>query len=154
MLFRSYTLGSINVIFSGLYGRENGVDGYYKVFGLKNSVKTLSEILKESGYFVSRDLLHDKLLSARGFDIHQVHNEQEDDLTKRHPELIKESFEKAGEKPVFVFLQFTGTHKEYTLKVLKKFEWNDHEYYSKKAENLIKYDECFREHAEIGRAHV
>ena len=32
-----YTIGSINVTFSGMYGKENGIDAYYKMFKLKNS---------------------------------------------------------------------------------------------------------------------
>ncbi len=39
-----YTFGAINAIFSGLYGKDNGVDAYYKMFRLKDSVKILSEM--------------------------------------------------------------------------------------------------------------
>ena len=30
-----YTVGSLNVTFSGLYGKDNGVDAYYNVLKLK-----------------------------------------------------------------------------------------------------------------------
>jgi len=48
-----YTIGSVNVIFSGLYGKDNGIDAYYKMFRLKDSVKILPEMLQEKGYFYS-----------------------------------------------------------------------------------------------------
>ena len=46
-----YTFGALNVILTGLYGKENGVKGYYHVAGLKNDVPFLPEILKNNGYF-------------------------------------------------------------------------------------------------------
>ena len=70
-----YTIGSVNVLLSGLYGKENGIDAYYKMFRLKDSVKILPEILQEGGYFTACDLLSEKIISKRGFDIHQFHDE-------------------------------------------------------------------------------
>ena len=63
-----YTFGSLNVILTGKYGKENGVNGYYKVFGLKDNISFLPEILHENGYFTSRGLISDGILSKRGFD--------------------------------------------------------------------------------------
>ena len=37
-----YTFGSLNVILTGEYGKENGVDVYYKVSKLKNNVPFLT----------------------------------------------------------------------------------------------------------------
>ena len=51
-----YTIGAINAIFSGLYGKDNGVDAYYKMFRLKDSVKILSETFHENNYFTACDL--------------------------------------------------------------------------------------------------
>ena len=70
-----YTIGSVNVLFSGLYGKENGIDAYYKMFRLKDSIKILPEILKQEGYFTACDLLSERIISKRGFDIHQFHDE-------------------------------------------------------------------------------
>ena len=64
-----YTFGSFNVILTGKYGKENGVDGFYKVFNLKNEVPFLPEILQKNGYFTARGLISDGILSPRGFDI-------------------------------------------------------------------------------------
>jgi len=140
-----YTIGAINVVYSGLYGKDNGVDAYYKMFRLKDSVKVLPEILKNQGYFTACDLLSEKIITERGFDIHQFHDEYADDLTKRHPKFLKTCLEKAKNKPMFVFLHFTRIHTVTVSEVLKKFEWNDERFYNKKEENLLNYDKVFRE---------
>ena len=140
-----YTIGSVNVTFSGQYGKENGIDAYYKMFRLKKSVKILPEIFHENGYFTACDLLTDKIIVNRGFDIHQAHNEYEDDLTIRHPKLIKNSFEKANGKPIFLFLHSTRIHTVTVSEILKKYEWNDKEFYENKKSNLKNYDKVFLE---------
>ena len=140
-----YTAGSLNVIFSGNYGKENGVDGYYKVLQLKDSVQILPEILQKHGYFTAREIINDKLLSPRGYDVRTSHNEYEDDLNEIHPKFICDIFEQAKNKPVFVFLQFTRIHTVTVSEVLKKYEWNDEKFYNQIDSNLKKYDKTFEE---------
>jgi arylsulfatase A-like enzyme len=140
-----YTIGSVNVTFSGLYGKDNGIDAYYKMFRLKDSVKILPEKLQEEGYFTACDLLSEKIITKRGFDIHQFHDEYSDDLTQRHPEFLKICKEKANGKPIFVFLHFTRIHTITVSEVLKKYEWNNKEFYERKEENLKNYDKVFQE---------
>ena len=48
-----------------MYGKENGVDAYYNVLGLKETSKTFTEILKQEGYFTCCDLLHKNIISKR-----------------------------------------------------------------------------------------
>lgn len=140
-----YTIGSVNVTFSGLYGKDNGVDAYYKMFRLKESVKILSEIFRANGYFTACDLLSNKIITKRGFDIHQFHDEYKDDLNIRHPEFIKNCLNEANDKPLFLFLHFTRIHTVTVSEVLKKYEWNDQEFYNNKQKNLEKYDNVFDE---------
>jgi arylsulfatase A-like enzyme len=140
-----YTSGSINVIFSGNYGKENGVDGYYKILQLKDSAQILPEILQKHGYFTARGIINDKLLSPRGYDVRTSHNEYEDDLNDIHPKLISDTFDQAKNKPVFVFLQFTRIHTVTVSEVLKKYEWDDKKFYDQIDSNLGKYDETFEE---------
>ncbi len=140
-----YTIGSVNVLLSGLYGKENGIDAYYKMFRLKDSVKFLPEILQNEGYFTACDLLSERIISKRGFDIHQFHDEYKDDLTDRHPKFIKYCLEKSRDKPLFLFLHFTRIHTVTVSEVLKKYEWDDKEFYSKKEKNLFNYDKTFLE---------
>jgi len=140
-----YTIGSVNVTFSGLYGKENGIDAYYKMFRLKKSIKNLPEILKENGYFTACDLLTDKIIVDRGFDIHQAHNEYEDNLLIRHPEIINECIKKAEDKPIFLFLHSTRIHTITVSEILKKYQWDDKKFYENKKENLENYDKVFQE---------
>lgn len=140
-----YTIGSVNVTFSGLYGKENGIDAYYKMFRLKKSIKNLPEILKENGYFTVCDLLTDKIISGRGFDIHQAHNEYEDNLLIKHPDIIDECIKKAEKKPIFLFLHSTRIHTVTVSEILKKYEWDDQTFYNNKDRNLENYDKVFQE---------
>lgn len=140
-----YTIGSVNVTFSGLYGKENGIDAYYKMFRLKKSIKNLPEILQENGYFTACDLLTDKIIVDRGFDIHQAHDEYKDNLLVRHPEFIDECIKKAEDKPIFLFLHSTRIHTVTVSEILKKYQWDDKIFYENKEENLENYDKVFRE---------
>lgn len=140
-----YTFAAMNAIFTGLFGKENGVDAYYKMFRLKESVELLPEILQKNGYFTSCDIISDKVISTRGFDIHQAHDEYKDDLTIRHPEFLKDCFRKANGKPLFAFLQFSRIHTVTVSEVLKNYDWDSKEFYDKKSENLKKYDKVFLE---------
>ena len=36
-----YTFSAMNAIFTGLFGKENGVDAYYKMFKLRDSIPFL-----------------------------------------------------------------------------------------------------------------
>lgn len=143
-----YTIGSVNATFSGLYGKDNGIDAYYKMFRLKDSVKILPEVLKDEGYFTACDLLSDKIISKRGFDIHQFHDEFNDDLRKRHPNFLRKCKEQSEGKPLFLFLHFTRIHTVTVSEVLKKYEWDDKRFYDKKDENLLNYDKVFQEAGE------
>lgn len=140
-----YTIGSVNATFSGLYGKDNGIDAYYKMFRLKDSVKILPEVLKEEGYFTACDLLSEKIISKRGFDVHQFHDEFKDDLSKRHPEFLKQCKEKSKGKPMFIFLHFTRIHTITVSQVLKRYEWDDKRFYENKKANLSNYDKVFQE---------
>tara|TARA_B100000029_G_scaffold24376_1_gene24115 strand:+ start:11332 stop:12456 length:1125 start_codon:yes stop_codon:yes gene_type:complete len=137
-----YTVGAVNAIFSGLYGKDNGIDAYYKVLDLKDSIKVLPEIMQENGYFTSCDLLHDKVVSKRGYNIHQAHKLGDDQLLI-HKELLEKSFEMAGERPVFSYIHFTLIHDIVVTEVLPKYEWDDKRFYEQKEKNLEVYDKLF-----------
>ena len=140
-----YTFGAMNVVFTGMYGKENGVDGYYKVFRLKDSVEYLPEILKEHGYYTSKGTIHEKVLSDRGFDLNRTYDENEEDPTEINLKLIQDSFDNANGKPVFSFFQYSRIHTVTVSEVLKKYEWDDKEFYDLKNENLEKFDNVFKE---------
>lgn len=138
-----YTFAAMNAIFTGLFGKENGVDAYYKMFKLKDDVDFLPELLQKNGYFTSCNLISDKVISKRGFDIYESHNEYKDDLTELHPQLIKKSFSQSDGKPIFTLLQFSKIHTVTVSEILKKYEWDDKRFYENKSENLKNYDLAF-----------
>ena len=140
-----YTIGSINVTFSGLYGKENGIEGYHKMLRLKKTIKNFPEIFQSQGYFTACDVLTDKIIPDRGFDIHQVHDEFNDNLFEKHPKFIKKCIEKAEGKPLFLFLYFSKIHTITVSEVLKKYEWNDKKFYENKEENMERYDSGFKQ---------
>ncbi len=140
-----YTFGSLNVILTGRYGKDNGVNGYYKMLRLKESINFLPELLKNNGYFTSRGLISDKILSKRGFDLRKEFNEYETDLNVEHPELIKETFSNSNGKPFFLLLQFTRIHTVTVTEVLKKYDWDDKNFYNNIEQNLETYDKVFNE---------
>jgi|TARA_B100001245_G_C22879715_1_gene423032 arylsulfatase A-like enzyme len=138
-----YTFGSLNVILTGKYGKENGVNGYYKMLKLKDSINFLPEILQNNGYFTSRGLISNKILSPRGFDLRKEFNEYEENLLEKHPQLIRETITNSGDKPFFLLLQYTGIHTATVTEVLKKHDWDDSAFYDKKVDNMKTYDEAF-----------
>jgi arylsulfatase A-like enzyme len=140
-----YTFGAINVIFTGLFGKENGVNGYYKVLKLRDDVSVLPEILQKAGYFTSRALITDQVLSPRGYDLRASYDEYKEDISARHIELLKTTFEQAGDRPIFSFLQFSRIHTVTVSEILKKYEWDDSRFYENKQKNLEKFDEVFKE---------
>ena len=138
-----YTFGAMNVVFTGMYGKENGVDGYYKVFRLKDSVEYLPEILKEHGYYTSKGTIHEKVLSDRGFDLNRTYDENEEDPTEINLKLIQDSFDNANGKPVFSFFQYSRIHTVTVSEVLKKFDWDDEEFYAQKENIKLKNVICY-----------
>lgn len=146
-----YTFGSMNVIFTGLFGKENGVDAYYKMFKLKDTVDFLPEILKKNGYYTCCNLISDKVISSRGFDFYQSHDEYKDDLITDHPKLIKKAFENSEGNPIFCFLQFSRIHTVTVSEILKKYEWDNKEFYQRKDDNLKTYDTVFLEAAKYAK---
>lgn len=138
-----YTFAAINAIFTGKFGKENGVDAYYKMFRLKDTIPFLPEILQNNGYFTVCDLISDKVISKRGFDIHQSHDEYNDNLLERHPDFIKKIFSESNKKPIFAFLQFSNIHTVTVTEVLKKYEWDDRKYYDNINNNIENYDDAF-----------
>ncbi|MBM15541.1 MAG: sulfatase [Nitrospina sp.] len=138
-----YTVGAVNSIFTGMYGKENGVDSYYNLLGLKETSKTFTQILKQEGYFTCCDLLHENVISKKGFDIHQAHDEYHDDLVTRHSNMIRNALKKSGDSPFFCFLHFTNIHRETVSEILKKYEWDEQEFYDNINENEKRYNSIF-----------
>ena len=55
----------------------------------KDKFKTLTEYLNENDYYTHADLINQLVVPKQGFDNFIIHDELNDDLAKRHKELLK-----------------------------------------------------------------
>ena len=102
-----YTFAAMNAIFTGVFGKENGVNAYYKMFRLKENIPFLPEILQKNGYFTSCDLISDKVISKRGSETSigfgaKVKHFQDQSSTELIKNLEPEDLIKYGLIPEFV----------------------------------------------------
>ena len=135
--YAPYTLASFHSMFSGMYGGQNGVNGYYKSYNFdKEKCFTLAQYLKEAGYYTEADFLHENVAPKQGFDKPRVHDEFKDDLIERHSEILTRVKSK---KPFFLFLHYTPIHTNLVKNVIKKYSDFDKEYFKNKDKNFKEY---------------
>ena len=87
-----YTLVSMNSIFTGMYGRKNGINAYYHMFqDPKPGCKTLAEYLSENGWYTCGDVMRLSLISHKGFKkITSQEDIDDPDFLKIHSEVIEQ----------------------------------------------------------------
>jgi arylsulfatase A-like enzyme len=125
----TYTFASMPAIFSGTYPSVNGIDSYYHMYRFKKELyKTLTQYLKDDGYYIVVDVLNDCVLPSQTVDVTVTHK-MGDDLSVLHKELIKNISEK---KPFFLYLHYTSIHDEYK-KLAKQYGDFDDGYFGKEA---------------------
>lgn len=135
--YAPYTLASFHSMFSGMYGGQNGVNGYYKSYSFdKKKCFTLTQYLKEVGYYTEGDFLHENVAPKQGFDKPRVHDEFKDDLIERHSEILTRV---KIRKPFFLFLHYTLIHANLVKNVIKKYSDFDKEYFKNKDKNFKNY---------------
>ncbi|MBI2654873.1 sulfatase-like hydrolase/transferase [Candidatus Woesearchaeota archaeon] len=135
--YAPYTIGSLHSLFSGMYGNNNGVNGYYKSYGFdaKNCL-TLAQYLKEAGYYTEADVVAKDILPSSGFDKIRVYDEFKEDLTERHKEILNQISQKG---PFFLFLDYISLHTNLVHNVIKKYSDFDKEYFDNRKNNLKNY---------------
>ena len=117
-----YTLTSLHTVVSGLYPSSNGVNAYYNIFKFKkNTITTISQLLKKLGYYTCCDINNKVLMPQQGYDEYSVYDEQTVDISKRHSDLIK----KLCKKKFFLFLQNNETHNNLVKVIIKKYKEKD-----------------------------
>lgn len=135
--YAPYTIASLHATFSGMYGDRNGVNGYYKSYSFdKENCLTLTQYLKQNGYYTECDLIRDDTIPEQGFDKSRVHNEFNDDLVERHSEILTRIKTK---QPFFLFLDYSKIHTNLVTNVIKKYSDFDKEYFNNKEKNLKTY---------------
>jgi len=135
-----YTFAALHSIFSGMYPSRNGVNSYYNIFKFrKKEITTLSELLRNNGYYTSCDIISESVLPNKGFDEWNLFDEESVNFKERHKKLIQRLAEK---EKFFLFLHFTETHKHLVRAIVKKYkqEDNDDDYFCSISENNTRYD--------------
>ena len=135
--YAPYTIGSLHALFSGMNGNDNGVNGYYKSYSFdKKNCFTLTQYMKEQGYYTECDLIYESIIPNQGFDKVRSHDEFKDDLVKRHTEVLMQIKNK---EPFFIFLDYSKIHTKLVFDVIKKYSDFDEGYFKNKDDNLKRY---------------
>ncbi len=135
--YAPYTIGSMHAVFSGMNGKQNGVDGYYRSLNFdKKNCFTLAQYLEEQGYYTDSDVIYEKIIPNQGFNKVRSHDEFKDNLKIRHAEVLNQIKSK---QPFFLYLDYSKIHTNLVYEVIKKYSDFDKEYFDNKEENFKKY---------------
>ena len=138
-----HTIAAMHATFSGCYGIRTGTDSYWSTYKFKkNQFKTITEYLHDQNYYTSADVVSEIVIPKQGFDEFQIHNENKDDLTSRHLELIEKTH--ANNQNFFLYLQFSDIHTGISNEVLKVYDNFSKEYFRNKESNEKRYDKLFK----------
>ena len=143
--YAPFTIAAMHAVFSGVYGFKNGVNSYWSSPNFKkNSYKTLPKYLNDLGYLTFGDSINKLILPPDGFDELKIHDELNDDLTKRHKLLLEKmsTIKKKGQN-FFLYLHYSNIHTGIMENVLKKYNNFSKEYFSNKEKNEELYDRLF-----------
>tara|TARA_B100000470_G_scaffold219318_1_gene205975 strand:- start:147 stop:1178 length:1032 start_codon:yes stop_codon:yes gene_type:complete len=138
----------MNSIFTGMYGRKNGVNAYYQMFqDPKPGCITLAEYLSENGWYTCGDLMRLSLVSHRGFKkITSQEDIDDPDFFKIHSEIIDQAKkDKNSDRPFFAYLHYSKIHNSIKESVFDKYDDFSEEYFSNKEQNLKNYDTYLKE---------
>ena len=131
--YAPYTIPSIYSIFSGMDGNLNGINGYYKLYNFdKKNCFTLTQYLKEEGYYTEGDFI-ENVVPSQGFDKIRNYEKDKADLTKRHQEILTQIKPK---EPFFLFLEFEYILSYMQNHVIKGRSDMDNSYSEQKEENF------------------
>ena len=135
--YAPYTIGSLYALFSGIYGNKNGVNGYYKSYSFdKDNCFTLTQYLKERGYYTETDSPGEGVVPPSGFDNYTLHDEFKIDFIERHTKILEQIRDK---DPFFLFLRYGSVHVNGVNNVIKKYSDFDKVYFDNKDNNLKNY---------------
>jgi arylsulfatase A-like enzyme len=143
--YAPYTIGAMHALFSGTYGNKTGVNSYWSSNNFKkDTYKTLAKYLQDEGYVTYGDVINKLVLPSIGFDELIIHDELNDNLTKRHITLLNKfnNISKQGKK-FFLYLHYSNIHTGIMQEVLKKHDNFSTEYFANRQKNEQFYDELF-----------
>jgi len=137
--YAPYTLASLHAAFTGLYGNENGVNGYVKSQNYeKDSCHTIVEYLHEAGYFTHGYTFSPILFPHVGFDdLVIVPEDKEKGILESHKKELRKCF--GGKRPFFSFLHYGEVHHNIVREVIRKYTDFDQAYFGRMEENRKRY---------------
>jgi len=140
-----HTITAMHAIFSGCYGNRTGTDSYWSTYKFKKEkFKTITEYLHNEGYYAQADIVNELVIPKQGFDEFLIHDEQKDDLTLRHIEMLRKMKEKNLQgKNFFIYLQYSNIHTGIMNQVLKVFDNFSPDYFNNRQLNEERYDLLF-----------
>jgi len=148
--YSPYTLASLHAVFTGLYGRDNGVDAYTKSDQYKHTeCFSLSEYLKNIGYYTHGYTFSKILIPKSGFEtLRIVTEEEEKDILASHKNELDICYGQG--KPFFCFLHYGKIHHQIVKEVIRKYDNFDEEYFG----NIDKNRSRYLEHANKAGTHT
>ena len=140
-----HTIAAMHAVFSGCYGTRTGTNSYWSTFKFKkDKFKTLTEYLKSNNYSTHADVINQLVLPKQGFDSYIVHDEINDDLTKRHSDLLEEMKQKnLNNENFFIYLHYSKIHTGIMNEVLKVYDNFSKEFFLNKEKNELRYNNLF-----------
>lgn len=139
--YAPYTLASCHATFTGLYGRDNGVDAYTKSnhYDQKRCF-SIAQYLESVGYCTRAYTFSPILFPHAGFStVTVIHEDDEPDILVSHKRELDSCQNQS--KPFFSFLHYGEIHHEVVKNVIKKFSNDDDRYFSNLDDNKTKYRE-------------
>lgn len=136
-----YTIASMHATFTGLYGRDTGVDGYTRSSNYHSeSCYTIVQYLKDLGYWTRGYSFSPILFPHESFEVLKIVPEgEEPGILDSHLKEIQEAF--AGRRPFFQFLHYGEIHHHVLREVLRKYDPFDAEYFGNIERNRQRYAE-------------
>jgi len=141
-----HTIAAMHATFSGCYGNRTGTNSYWSTYKFKkNHFKTLTEYVHENNYYTICDVVNKLVIPKQGFDEFIIHDEQNDDLAKKHCQILDKIKEKNN---FFAFFQFSNIHTGIANEVLRVYDNFSEEYFDNMKINEIRYDKLFKKSEE------
>lgn len=140
-----HTIAAMHAVFSGTYGARTGTNSYWSTYKFKkNKFKTITEYLHDQNYYTLADVVNNLVIPKQGFDEFNIHDELQDDLTKKHIDYIKKMKNKneVGQK-CFTYLQYSNIHTGIMNEVLKIYNNFSPEFFENKLKNEQRYNQLF-----------
>ncbi len=137
--YAPYTLASCHATFTGMYGRQNGVDAYTKSDQFdKQGCYSIAQYLKGAGYNTRAYTFSPILIPHSGFDtVTIIPEDEEPGILESHMQEIDKCF--AQDKPFFSYLHHGEIHHDVVKEVIKKFDKFDERYFGHLMENKERY---------------